>query len=66
MTQHEFSRTDLIETIELCIQEDGMTWPEAVKQYRQQTGFGLMACRDLGERWKIMQINATRAKGLAA
>lgn len=46
---------DLIETIELCIKEDGMTWAEAIREFRRETGWGLRACFHLCDRWKKMQ-----------
>lgn len=55
VTMARTTRQEIVQIIELCIVEDGMTWTEAVRSYRNQTGESLRACLELADRWQDMQ-----------
>lgn len=55
---------EYIDIIELCIQEDGMTWIEAIKEYRQISGWTLRECSFLAKKWENLQHNTKIANNV--
>lgn len=56
---------DLIETLILCIEEDGLSWAEAFTQFREQTGWSSRSSMDVGRRFQAAQL-AREARSSAA
>jgi hypothetical protein len=46
---------DLIDTCVLCILEDGLSWADAFRQFRQESGWSLRSSMDVGRLFERTQ-----------